>query len=180
MTGSSIVVCCLESAALKRFWISMRTGFFGSVARQTGLTAPIRIRMEYLMNTRGCDLDIDKEFWELHPYDELFRKRREYKRQREARMIIPNAPFMRDPVYRPDLYHDNELIVPVPGLKSYSSIIPANMCSTIMFDNFNEDFSRYDICFGDGGGDDGGGRMMDLRIHGKTERRRVMWAEIRN
>lgn len=97
------------------------------------------------------DLDIDKEFWELHPYDELFRKRPEYKNQHEARLIIPNAPFMRDPVYRPDLYHDNELIVPVPGLKSYSSIIPATKCSTIMFDNFNEDFSRYDICFRDGG-----------------------------
>ena len=61
------------------------------------------------------------------------------------------AHVKRDPVYRPDLYHDNELIVPVPGLKSYSSIIPATKCSTIMFDNFNEDFSRYDICFGDGG-----------------------------
>ena len=70
------------------------------------------------------------------------------------------AHVKRDPVYRPDLYHDNELIVPVPGLKSYSSIIPATKCSTIMFDNFNEDFSRYDICFGDGGGDEGGVRMM--------------------
>lgn len=95
------------------------------------------------------DLDINKEFWDLHPCDELFRKRPQYKDQCEARLIIPNATFMMDPVYRPDLYHDNELIVPVPGLNSYSCIIPATMCSTIKFENFNEDFSRYDICYGD-------------------------------
>ena len=91
------------------------------------------------------DLDIDKEFWELHPYDELFRKRMEYKRQREARMIIPNAPFMRDPVYRPEMYYDNELSVPVPGVQSYARVVPASKCKMIQFDNFSEDLSTWTV-----------------------------------
>ncbi len=93
------------------------------------------------------DLDINKEFWDLHPYDELFRKRPEFRDQREVRMIIPNVSFVRDPVYCPEMYHDNELNVPVPHLQNYALICPASKCNTIRFEKFNEDFSLYDILF---------------------------------
>ena len=93
------------------------------------------------------DLDIKKEFWELYPYDELFRKRPEYEKQREARFIIPNATFMRDPVFRPDLYQDNELNVPVPNIKKYSMIVPASEKNTMAFTNISEDLGHWDIGF---------------------------------
>ena len=93
------------------------------------------------------DLDIKKEFWELHPYDELFRKRPKFEKQREARLIIPNAPFTRDPVFRPDLYEDNEMNVPVPNIKSYSKIVLASECNTMAFTNISEDLGRWDILF---------------------------------
>ena len=95
------------------------------------------------------DLDIDKLFWDLAPYKELFRKQPRFKDQREARIIIPNAPFTRDPVYLPELYHDNEINIPVPNIKTYASICPVSKCKSIQFENFNEDLSRYDLLFGD-------------------------------
>lgn len=93
------------------------------------------------------DLDINKEFWDLHPYDELFRKRPDFRSQREVRMIIPNVSFTRDPVFCPEMYHDNELNIPVPNIQSYALICPASKCDTIRFEKFNEDFSLYDILF---------------------------------
>ena len=93
------------------------------------------------------DLDINKIFWELHPYDELFRKRPEYIAQCEARIIIPNASFMRDPVSLPEMYYDNEMIVPVPGIKEYSSICQVSKCSRILLKDIPEDRSNYTVCF---------------------------------
>ena len=71
------------------------------------------------------DLDIDKEFWELHPYDELFRKRPEFSEQREARMVIPGVIFLRYPYENPDKWEDHVMKVPVPGIKDYAEVIPA-------------------------------------------------------
>lgn len=93
------------------------------------------------------DLDINKEFWELNPYDELFRKRPEFQNQREARIIIPNASFTRDPVFQPDMYYDNELNVPLPEIKNYALVVPCSKCNQVVFDQFNEDLSRYRLSF---------------------------------
>lgn len=66
---------------------------------------------------------LTKIFFDLHPYDEIFRKQPEYKEHHEARMIIPNVNFLRNPIYYPSLYYDNEMNVPVPELQSYSLFI---------------------------------------------------------
>ena len=93
------------------------------------------------------DLEIKEEFWEFHPYDELYRKRPKFKRQSEARFIIPNVSFVRDPVYRPDLYQDNEMNVPVPNLKSYSMVVPASNINTMAFMDVSEDLKGWEIGF---------------------------------
>ena len=95
------------------------------------------------------DLDINEMFFKLRPYDEIFRKQPEYKEQHEARMIIPNVSFLRNPIYFPSLYHDNEMNVPVPELQSYSFIYPASRCKTMAFENFTQNLKRYDILCGD-------------------------------
>ena len=95
------------------------------------------------------DLDINKFFWNLNSYDELYRKRPKYRDQREARIIIPNTWFVRDPVYRPEMYYDNEMTVPVPGIKEYASICEVSKCSRILLKDIPEDLRNYMICFRD-------------------------------
>jgi hypothetical protein len=95
------------------------------------------------------NLDITKLFWDLNPYDELFRKRPEYKEQHEARIIIPNASFVRDPVSQPEKYNDNEMIVPVPGIMEYASICEVSKCKSIQLIDISEDMRNYTVCFHD-------------------------------
>lgn len=95
------------------------------------------------------DLDLNKLFWELNPYDELFRKRPEYRDQREARFIIPNAPFVRDPVSRPEMFYDNEMIIPLPSIKEYASICQVSKCSRILLKDIPADMRNYTVCFQD-------------------------------
>lgn len=87
------------------------------------------------------DLKIEDEFWDFRPYDELFRKRPQYKEQHEARIIIPNVRLLGVP----SAYKYNELNVPVPGLQGYSLIAPAAKCRKLVFKDFNEDLSRNTI-----------------------------------
>lgn len=93
------------------------------------------------------DLDINELFWDYHPYLELFRKRPEYKNQREARIIIPSISFLFNPITSPEYYFANELNVPVPTIKDYAIVVHAKQCDTVEFENFNEDLSHYDITF---------------------------------
>lgn len=95
------------------------------------------------------DLDLNKIFWELNSYDELFRKRPEYRDQHEARIIIPNTWFVRDPVYRPEMYYDNEMIVPVPGIKEYSCFCPVSKCKHILLKDISADRKKYTLCYHD-------------------------------
>ena len=93
------------------------------------------------------DLDVKKQFWDLHPCNELFHKRPEFKNQREARIIIPNTFFMMDPVKKPDWFFINQLKVPVPNIKNYALVVPCSRCNQVVFDQFNEDLSRYRLTF---------------------------------
>lgn len=94
------------------------------------------------------NLDINELFWDFNPYLELFRKRPEYKEQREARIIIPGISFGIHPIKNPDLYFANQLIVPVPSIKDYAIVVPAKNCNAMRFENFNEGLDRYEIVFG--------------------------------
>lgn len=87
------------------------------------------------------NLDITKEFWDLHPYDELFRKRPEFRAQHEARIIIPNVMLTMDPVNNPEMYFLNEIKIPVPNIKDYAVVHPAKY-DTIRIEEFNEDLSE--------------------------------------
>ena len=95
------------------------------------------------------DLDLNEMFYDPYPYKALFRKRPEFRDQREARLVIPGVNYLRHPKVRPEEFHDHELKVSVPHLQEYSSIVPATKCKRIQFENFNEDLSRYDILFRD-------------------------------
>lgn len=95
------------------------------------------------------DLDLKEMFFDPYLYKALFRKRQEFKEQREARIVITGVNYFRHPKVRPEEFHDYELKVPVPNLQEYSSIVPASKCKRIRFENFNEDISRYNICFED-------------------------------
>ena len=74
------------------------------------------------------DLDLNEEFIDPYPYKALFRKRPEFREQREARMVIPGVIFLRYPYENPDKWEDHVMKVPVPGLKGYAKVIPAGRC----------------------------------------------------
>lgn len=74
------------------------------------------------------DLDLNEEFIDPYPYKALFRKRPEFREQREARMVIPRVNYLRHPYEFPDKWEDHEMKVPVPGLKAYAKVIPAAKC----------------------------------------------------
>ena len=56
------------------------------------------------------DLDLNEEFIDPYPYKVLFRKRPEFREQREARMIIPGVNFLRFPYVNADKWKDHEMM----------------------------------------------------------------------
>ena len=99
----------------------------------------------FLASMVHYDLDINKEFFEISAFDDLFRKRACFSDQSEARIIIPSISFCADPVYRDDSYKYNSMNVLVPNIKSYSILCPANEISKIDFFDFSDDFLNYTI-----------------------------------
>ncbi len=93
------------------------------------------------------DLNTEEEFYDLHPYNEVFRKRPSYSNQHEARAIIPNVNFVRYPVDNRESYVDNELFVHLPKLHEYASVIPASKVRRIVAYDFNETLENFTLSF---------------------------------
>lgn len=91
------------------------------------------------------DLDIEKDFFEISAYDELFRKRPIYSNQSEARIIIPDVHFICDPVYNAMSYLSNKMKVYVNDIKKYGFVFRSDKVNRIDFYGFNEACSSYEI-----------------------------------
>ena len=96
------------------------------------------------------NLDINKEFCDLdglRKLTDIYRKRKKYRPQREARLIIPKVYFTADPVFRKDAYEVNRLSVDLPNLKEYCIYGDAKDVNYLVFDDYNEETDTIRIRF---------------------------------
>lgn len=142
LAQSSIMVICSPHLLFE----DLKEGIPRAIASARNVSKDnFEVSNPYAVKYVSYDLDIRESFFHLSPYDEVFRKRPQYRDQHEARVIIPNVNFIRDPVYCKDLYCDNEIYVQVSNIKDYSMIVPADKCNRIIIEDFDRTFQSYYI-----------------------------------
>ena len=77
----------------------------------------------------------------------IYRKRRKFRPQKEARLIIPKVYFTADPVYRKDAYEVNRLSIELPNFKEYCIYGDAKDVNYLIFDEYNEETDTIRIRF---------------------------------